>query len=175
MFELRELERADIPEINSWRRNPELISFLGAPYRFIGEEIDEKWFEHYLVSRSNTVRCAVVEYDNPERILGLVTLASIDWVNRSCTLHIMIGRTDNQGKGLGTFAVDGMLHHAFLDLNLRRVELNVLSNNERAIHLYNKLGFVVEGVRRSAVQKQGSYLDMVVMGLLKDEWKPRGV
>ena len=172
MLVLRELERDDIPEINRWRRSSELISCLGAPYRYIGPEIDEEWFDRYLKSRFNTVRCSIVEHDRPERILGLVTLASIDWVNRSCSLHIMIGNKENQGKGFGSFAVDAILHHAFFDLNLHRVELNVLRSNERARHLYEKMGFVAEGCRRLAVVKNGGYEDMIIMGLLREEWHP---
>lgn len=174
MFELRELERNDIPAINEWRRNRELISFLGAPYRFIGQEVDEEWFESYLKSRANTVRCAMVEHDRPDVILGLVTLASINWVSRKCTLHIMIGNEADRGKGLGTFAVDAAVSHAFLDLNLNRVELDVLESNSRARHLYQKIGFKEEGVRRCAAFKDGNYVDMVSMGLLHDEWMPSG-
>ncbi|NJE81115.1 N-acetyltransferase [Olsenella sp. SW781] len=170
MLELRELERGDVPEVNRWRRDPELIACLGAPYRFIGPEIDERWFEGYLGSRSNTVRCAIVEHEEPSRILGLVTLAGIDWVNRSCTMHIMIGAEENRGRGLGTFAVDAILSHAFLDLNLRRVELSVLSSNERARRLYRRAGFTEEGVRREAVLKGGRYEDMVTMAVLRKDW-----
>lgn len=169
-YALRELERSDIKTINSWRAQRELIDCLGAPYRYIGPEIDEAWFEGYLKSRSNTVRCAIVASAEPEYILGLITLASINWVNRSCVLHIMVGSEANCGKGLGSYAVSEMLRHAFEDLNLVRVELNVLEDNERAQHLYSKFGFKVEGTRRQAAYKNGSYQNMLVMGLLKDEW-----
>lgn len=169
-YTLRELERTDVETINGWRAKRELIDCLGAPFRYIGSEIDEAWFEGYLESRSSTVRCAIVKKEEPNNILGLITLASINWINRSCVLHIMVGAEADCGKGLGTFAVDEMLYHAFNDLNLARVELNVLADNERAQHLYTKFGFIVEGTRRKAAYKNGRYQDMLVMGLLKDEW-----
>lgn len=170
MLKLRELIRDDLSNITRWRSDRQLIDCLEAPYRYIGPEIDEVWFDSYLKNRSSTVRCAIVDDRNEGDILGLATLASIDWVHRSCEFHIMIGNSDCRGKGLGTFALGEMLRHAFLDLGLNRVELSVLEDNVRARHVYEKVGFVLEGTRRKAVYKNGKYVDMHIMGLLRDEW-----
>ena len=48
MYKLRELRREDVAAINGWRADPELIGFLGAPFRFIGPEVDGAWFDSYL-------------------------------------------------------------------------------------------------------------------------------
>ena len=48
MYKLRELSRKDLMEINRWRNNPELIKLLGAPFRYIDVQIDERWYENYL-------------------------------------------------------------------------------------------------------------------------------
>ena len=167
-YRLRELARRDIATINSWRADRELISCLGAPYRFINQEVDEAWFDAYMRSRQTCVRCAIVgEGDAPEgQILGLVTLAGIDYLRQSATLHIMIGSSQNRGRGMGTFAVLSMLRHAFYDLNLRRVELSVLATNVAAIGLYEKCGFTREGTRRQACYKDGSFVDMYEYGIL---------
>ena len=102
-------------------------------------------------------------------ILGLVTLAGIDHLRQSATLHIMIGSSKNRGRGMGTFAVLSMLRHAFYDLNLHRVELSVLATNEAAIGLYEKCGFSREGTRRQACYKQGKFVDMYEYGILRGE------
>lgn len=44
MYKLRELERKDLTIINSWRNDYELIEQLGAPFRYINLEVDQKWF-----------------------------------------------------------------------------------------------------------------------------------
>lgn len=168
-YRLRELERKDIPIINGWRADRELISCLGAPYRFINQEVDEAWFDAYMRSRQTCVRCAIVEGDGD--ILGLVTLAGIDHLRQSATLHIMIGSSENRGRGMGTFAVLSMLRHAFYDLNLRRIELSVLATNKAAIGLYEKCGFVREGARRQACYKNGGFVDMYEYGILRGEEK----
>ena len=168
MYKLRELEEKDLPEINKWRNDPELIGFLGAPFRYINLRVDEEWFENYMRSRSSNVRCSIV--DENDQILGLISLTGIDQLNRSGELHLMIGRIENRKKGIGSFAVKEMLHHAFCNLNLNRVELSSVETNNISPKLYTKLGFKKEGVKRQAVFKQGRYLDMKLFSLLKEEY-----
>ena len=169
MYKLRELQRKDIPAINSWRNNEEIISSLGAPFRFINQEVDEKWFEGYMQSRSNSIRCAIINEDCDD-IIGLVSLMDINYINRSTKLHIMIGKA-GQGKGAGTFAVKSICDHAFNNYGLHRIELDVLADNKRAQHVYEKCGFVREGIKRQAVFKNGNCTDMINYALLNENIK----
>ena len=54
--------------------------------------------------------------------------------------------------------------------NLRRIWLNVNSDNERAVRSYKAVGFVEEGRQRQHVWSNGRYIDLVCMGLLREEW-----
>ena len=67
----------------------------------------------------------------------------------------------HQGQGIGTRLVQTLLDLADQWLLLRRVELTVLTENDGAKRLYERLGFVVEGRRKMSVISQGE---------LKDEW-----
>lgn len=169
MYRLRELERKDLSIINRWRNDPELISMLGSPFRYINFSVDEKWFDGYMSNRNTQVRCAIVK-DDSDDILGLVSLISIDYLNQSSVFHIMIGNKDNQRKGIGTFAVDAMLQHAFYNMNLQRVELLVLDDNVPACRLYEKSGFIKEGTKRNAKYKNGRFVDMHIYSILKEEY-----
>lgn len=169
MYILRELSRKDLTIINKWRNDPELIALLGAPFRYINMNVDEKWFEGYMGNRGNAIRCAIVEEDKDD-ILGLVSLVDINYINQSAVFHIMIGDKENQGKGIGTFAVQAMLEHAFFNMNLQRIELSVLESNERARNLYEKMGFSLEGVKRKAVYKAGEFKNMRIYSILKEEY-----
>ena len=168
MYSLRELSREDIPTINKWRNAPELISNLGAPFRYINSDVEYAWYDNYLKQRNSTVRCSVV--DENDRCLGLVSLTAIDYLNRTATLHIMIGDVCNRGKGIGSFAVREMLNHAFANLNLNRVELGVLESNTAAIHLYEKCGFVREGIKRNSIYKAGRYVNLLIYAILRDDF-----
>ena len=167
MYILRELQRSDIEIINNWRNDKDLISYLGSPFRYINKEIDERWYEDYLLNRNSTVRCAIIK---EEVIIGIVSLTNIDCISRTGIFHIMIGDITSQNKGAGEFASIEILKHAFNNLNLNRIELLVLENNKRAIHLYEKLGFFSEGIKREAVFKDGKYQNMIIMSLLKKDF-----
>ena len=169
MYRLRELCRADLMTINKWRNDPELISQLGAPFRYINAEVDERWYEAYMSSRSNTIRCAITK-DDSDDILGLVSLTNIDYLNQSAIFHIMVGSETSRGHGAGTYAVKAMLYHAFYNMNLQRVELTVLESNLRARHVYEKCGFQYEGRKRNAVYKNGCFVDMLQYSVLKSEF-----
>ena len=169
MYKLRELEKRDMSIINSWRNEPDLIANLGAPFRYINPDVDERWFDSYMLNRSTTVRCAIVT-EQDDTILGLVSITSINQLNQSCTLHIMIGNKDNRGKGIGYYAVSEMIRHAFFNLNLHRIELDVLTTNIAAQKLYEKCGFVKEGIRRKAVYKNGAFVDMYIYAILREEF-----
>lgn len=172
MFNLREVQRKDLESINRWRNDPELTSMLGAPFRYINLEVDIKWYEGYMNSRSNAVRCAITE-DDKDEILGLVSLVSIDYMNQSAEFHIMIGDKNNRGRGLGTYAVNSILKHAFKNMNLQRIELTVLDDNIHAKNLYEKCGFIYEGRKRKAKYKNGQFVDMLLYSILRDEYEKR--
>lgn len=63
------------------------------------------------------------------------------------------------------------LKHGFQNLNLHRIYLRVFANNVRAIRSYEKAGFVHEGRLRQAEFRQGQYLDVFFMSVLKSEWE----
>ena len=64
-----------------------------------------------------------------------------------------------------------LLRYAFAELNLRRVSLSVFEYNPRAMRSYEKAGFVVEGRRRQALNRDGRRWDVIHMGILREEWE----
>ncbi len=167
MYYLRELQREDIPVVNQWRNDKNLIDCLGAPFRFINPEVDYAWFDSYMKSRTTEVRCAIISDDV---LVGIVSLVNINHLNQSAEFHIMIGEMENRGKGAGTFATKSMLHHAFYNLNLNRVELTVLETNQKAVNMYERIGFVREGTKRQARYKNGRFFDMYLYSVLRSDY-----
>jgi len=165
---LRELERSDLAAINTWRADRELVGLLGGPFRHVGREIDEKWFEGYLEARANNVRLAICLAQTRE-IVGVAYLLGIDWLSRSAEFSIQIGAESARGRGIGETATRLTLAHAFDDLNLRRIHLTALASNTRAIGLYEKTGFRAEGLLREAAFKNGRYVDVIPMAALGTE------
>jgi RimJ/RimL family protein N-acetyltransferase len=64
-----------------------------------------------------------------------------------------------------------LVDYAFTDLNLYRLQLTVLAYNDRAIRLYERIGFKHEGTFREFGERDGSRYDMRLYGLLLPEWE----
>lgn len=71
-----------------------------------------------------------------------------------------------RGRGVGSALMAAAIEWARAGGVLTRIELFVYAGNARAIHLYEKAGFQVEGKRRRAIYQNGEYIDDLVMGLL---------
>ena len=106
-------------------------------------------------------------------LIGSTKLWRVSEQNRSAMLTIFIGERQHWGKGYGTEALRLILQEAFSRLGLKRVELHVFDFNDRAIRSYEKVGFVREGIRRQALVRGNSCHDILVMGILKDEFLAR--
>lgn len=71
-----------------------------------------------------------------------------------------------RGKGVGKKLMERAVEWARGTGVVTRIELIVFARNEVARHLYESLGFVVEGCLRRAIRRNGEYFDDLVMGLL---------
>lgn len=105
-----------------------------------------------------------------DRFIGFVGLYDLNTPHRDAWLGIGIGEPEYWSRGYGGEAMRLVLDYAFLELNLHRVTLDVFEYNPRAIHLYEKLGFRVEGRERRWVNRDGQRMDLIHMGILRREW-----
>lgn len=156
----------DIEVMAAWGENAEYLRNVDTDIAFIKTKEE---FADEGKSRSNGAyfRLRTLEED---KLVGFVVIHSIEWNNRAGKLAIGIGETEHRSKGYGTDALALILRYAFHELNLDRVELNVISYNTRAIRAYERAGFVHEGRLRSAVYRDGKRYDLLVMGILREEW-----
>jgi len=105
-----------------------------------------------------------------ERLIGKAMIQHIEWTNGNCMLRLGIGSEDDRRKGYGAEALKMLLRFAFAELNMFRVTANVGEYNEGAIALLKKFGFTEEVRRRQSLEREGRRWDLLVFGLLKDEW-----
>jgi L-phenylalanine/L-methionine N-acetyltransferase len=74
---------------------------------------------------------------------------------------------DFHGRGVGSALLGALVDTADKWLDLRRLELAVYVDNEPAIRLYKRFGFVVEGTRRAVAFRDGVFVDDHVMARLR--------
>ncbi len=104
--------------------------------------------------------------------IGRCGLFDWDFTAHTCQLGIGIGDRTYWGRGYGRDAIHVLLDYAFRLRNQHRVWLRVNGNNERAIRAYTACGFVEEGRLRHHVWSDGRHIDLVLMGILRDDWRP---
>lgn len=168
-FILREIIHEDLPLINKWRNDPDIIALLGNNFLYISQDVDAAWFQHYLQNRDKAKRFAIVEAIS-DCMIGTTQLTGIHAINQSAEFSIVIGEKEYWNKGAGQVTSRLVLDHGFRDLNLRRIFLTALVRNTRAIHCYEKIGFVLEGILRQSVYKQGVFEDQVMMSVLREDY-----
>lgn len=174
---LRAAEPGDIPQFLNWINDPEVTEnlVLHAPISSVEEE---HWYDNML-KRPVDEHVMVIEVkinDTSDSgldtwfAIGNIQFNGIDWRNRNSEIGIMIGEKEYWDHGYGTESMKLMLSHGFNTLNLHRIWLRVYDKNQRGIKAYEKAGFVFEGRLREAHYQHGSYHDVIIMNVLKDEW-----
>lgn len=169
MVTLRIPQSDDEIHILRWRNSPQV-----APYMYRDDPISSEehalWFASILEdTKTNIVR--IVEHDNGPA--GLSSLTKIDRRHKSCEWGGYLSPEIDRGIGIGSAALFLSLKFAFDDLNLNRVVVEVFSDNVKAIHLYESIGFQREGLLKERAWHSDGPKDVIVMALLAREWKSR--
>ncbi|KUP07739.1 GNAT family acetyltransferase [Bacillus coahuilensis p1.1.43] len=162
-------EEDDFHKMKDWYRYnqtyPRLLS--AEPYRPKTVEQLKKW----MTETSEKDYRFSIRLKSTDDLIGYMELDDILWSNRVGWISLGIGELEHRGKGYGKEAMDTILRYAFHELNLHRIQLTVFSYNEPAIHLYEKVGFQKEGTYRQFLERDGNRHDMLLYGLLKEEWR----
>jgi len=164
---LAPLSITELPQLFDWINEREQVLF-NAPYYPVTESKHKQWFEN--VQQRNDIVIFGIRLLENNKLIGTCQLHSIQNIHRSAELQIRLGEVSERSKGYGTEAIDLLLNFAFKDLNLNRVYLHVFSTNIRAIRVYEKCGFIKEGIWRQGAYIDGQYLDVVAMAILKKDW-----
>jgi diamine N-acetyltransferase len=174
----RAVERDDLPIFVKWINDPEVNQGIGIylPYAMADEN---DWFEamHKRPASEHNLAIEVKEV-NPQDVetwmmIGSCGFMNYDQRNASAEFGIMIGEKSFWNQGYGTEAVRLLVKFGFQSINLNRIYLRVLENNPRAIRCYEKAGFTHEGRQRQADYRDGRYIDLLVMSILRSEFQPQ--
>ena len=103
--------------------------------------------------------------------VGIATLTSIDWKNRTATHGIKLANVEKRTKGIGTDTVMAIMRYAFDELGLHRLDGSWFDENIASKSLYKKCGWKEEGVKRSCVYKHGEWRDLTVVGALESDYR----
>lgn len=104
--------------------------------------------------------------------IGEMSYHQWDARNQKCEFGIKICEQSQQNQGYGKDALFHFIDFLFRFLNLNKIELTTMADNERAQGLYKKLGFKEIGIIRDGYfdSCKGEFSDVVYMDLLKGDW-----
>jgi RimJ/RimL family protein N-acetyltransferase len=129
------------------------------------------WVNAAIDEHSNKSLSIVIVEIGTAQPIGYFQFTEINYINSNAMLVIVIGEKDWQGKGLGKEIVELGLNYAFNFLSLNKISLNVLEDNAFAIRLYEKLGFIIEGVLKKQIYQNDFWKNLVIMSLFKAQNK----
>lgn len=167
LVRLRAREPEDEPLSYDWFNDPEVTQYLTLRYP-VSHRTEREFLESASQPGYGNASFSVVKKSDGA-LLGGVSLEDGNPENRSATLGIAIGDKACWDGGYGTDAMRVLCRFGFEHMNLHRIQLEVYGGNDRARHVYDKVGFVLEGTRRAAHFKYGRYSDVHIMGLLEGE------
>ena len=162
---IRRFERTDIPKKVEWINNPENNQFLHYDIP-ISVEGTQRWFDSHL--GEDTRYDAVIEADGVP--VGTIGLLGIDRKNAKAEYYIAMGETSYKGKGAAKEASRLILDYGFGKLGLNRIYLFTEAENVTAQKLFERVGFVREGVIRQDIASHGKYVDRIAYGILREDW-----
>ncbi|MFC1723149.1 GNAT family N-acetyltransferase [Nanoarchaeota archaeon] len=146
-------------EYAGWLNDSEVNRYLETRKATID---DLKQYIQKQIDNPNSLFVGVFDKESKTHI-GNIKLEPIDWSRRTAVFGILIGDKNYWGKGIGTEATKLIVDFAFKSLDLKEIELGVISTNIPAIHVYKKVGFVIDRVEKNKMKHGNKLYDRIVM------------
>ena len=167
---LRPLELKDAPLYVRWFHDKDVTRHLAMQERLTLRK--EKKYIRDLVKKKDRFNLAIITEDG--RYIG-ASGANLYPKDKRAAIGIFIGEKSVWGKGYATETLTLVADYLFKKLGYRRVELEVSMHNKRALHVYEKIGFTLEGIKRKShwniITKK--FDDHGMMSILRNEWSKR--
>lgn len=164
---LRPLNKADIENRVRWFNDSDVRKTLILSERFELEKTI-RWFEKLQADNSR----AEFVIETPQKTtVGIIGLAGIDSTHRTAEIYLVIGQKEFWGKGIMLEAECLLIDWAFNSLGLEKIWAEARPENIASVITMKKIGFHIEGTLRSEKVIDGKRVDILRLGLLKNDFK----
>jgi len=165
-LEFKKIKADDLEMVLKWRTMPEVTKYMYTDFEPSMEK-QKQWYDR--ISHDTSRRDWIIRVDDEP--VGVLSIVKIDPVNRRCEWAYYLGSPNVRGKGIGKNVELNVHEFVFGSLGLNKLCCEVLKSNDLVVKIHEKYGSVVEGNRRQQIYKNGEYLDIVEMGLLREDWE----
>lgn len=166
---LRRLIEADTENVVKWRNSDFVRRNLFTQTELTPQQ-HLKYFENVVKAGKCAQYIIEVSENGVHYDIGTVFIKNIDKQNQKGEFGIFIGEENFRGKGYSLPATKNILKIAFSELELNRVYLTVMADNNTAISTYEKSGFIKEGIMKEDFLRYDGFVDIVIMGITKKMW-----
>lgn len=166
---LRAVEEEDLEMLRELTNDPDYEKMIVGWSFPISKQEQKEWF---LNCHNGLSRLRYIIETEEEGAVGMIGLRDIDWKNGSASgLGMRIANKEIRTKGLATDAWMTLMRYAFYELRLNRVNGSALEYNKASLKVCEKVGFKIEGTQRKAIFKDGKYVDLILMGCLREDYE----
>lgn len=158
------MTEADLAKVLAWR-NRESVRKNMYTNNIISAEAHSSWWH----SQSTNPKTRLLIAMHAGQDVGVVTFTAYTGKNGVATWAFYAGDIDI--KGVGSMMEEAALDYAFNELELRKLECEVLDFNMPVVHLHLRHGFSVEGIFRKAYQRDENLHDIYRLALFSEDWK----
>lgn len=155
---LARLEERHLPNVAGLLDDAEVLRFTRVPEP-VPDGFPRAWLARYEEGRRDGTREAFAIEDGHGGFLGLAFAPDIQADARTVELGYVVAR-EARGRGVATEALRLLTDWAFAELDTLRVELMISVENEPSKRVAEHVGYVREGVMRSAYLKPGVRKDV---------------
>ncbi|GAA3533641.1 GNAT family protein [Amycolatopsis ultiminotia] len=170
LVRLRALEPSDAESLYRWVHDDEVGQWMNNDHPLSLDQLRKRGEDR----KTNTYGLVVlgIEAVADDKLIGVIDLRDARPEEGRAELDIYLGEKDYWDGGYGTEALKLMCRYGFNVMRLHLIALWVVAENERARHVYRKVGFVEDGRHRECFRgNDGKYHDMYLMSLLEGELK----
>lgn len=157
-IQLRALEPEDLEYLFALENDPDIWEISGTltPY---SRKVLRAYLEtaHQDIYQAKQLRLAIAGED--ESAIGLIDLYDFDPRHLRAGIGIVISQSEHRNQGFGGEALTLLCSYAFSVLDLHQLYAGVSADNLRSIHLFEKLGFKQNGVRKDWLRSASGFKD----------------
>lgn len=169
---LRRMRASDVDDIYAYASDPDVARYTSwAPHTSPDEtrQFVRRVLDAYLEKR---VANWGIELVSERKLIGTGGYGSWDLQNSTAEIGYVIGKP-YWGQGLMTEAVGAMVDFGFRRMSLNRIVIRMDPRNVGSWRVAEKCGCRFEGIARQVVYTKGSFDDLMVWAILREDWAKR--
>ena len=165
MIRLRKITKNDLEKIRKWRMHPEVSKYMVSNNTITSED-QIRWFNN--IKNDKSCNYWIIQYNLED--IGLISISDVNFNDKNCTWGYYIADLNMRGKGIGKNLECSLHDYVFNELNLHKLYGDVVEGNQIMLGMHKRFGYKIEGIFRDQIRRDNKYINIIKVGLLKDEW-----